>query len=440
MTQKKPSLLVLLPMVVFLVLFLGTGLYLQSIGTEYAFYQLPTPVAALVGIVIAFILYKGTLEDKVQSFIRGAGDSNIVIMCMIYLLAGAFVAVADGMGGVESTVKLGLSIIPAKFIIPGLFVIAAFISTAMGTSMGTIGAVTPIAVGMAAQVGIPLPYAVGAVVGGAMFGDNLSMISDTTIAATRTQGAELKDKFKTNFFIALPAALLTIIAYTFVGGASLVSESYSYDLLKVMPYLLVLILALLGMNVFVVLTLGIVSAGLIGLYGGQFANLLSLAGVIYKGFTSMQEIFLLSMLTGGLAEMMRQAGGVDYLLNAINKKIKSRRGAELGIGALVSATDICTANNTVAIILAGPMAKEIAGKYAVSPARAASILDIFSCVWQGLIPYGAQILLAGSIAKLSPVVILPTLWYQFLLGVFVIGAIILATRKKANVPSSQSVN
>ncbi|MBM7624094.1 Na+/H+ antiporter NhaC family protein [Sporohalobacter salinus] len=421
--QKQERPLALLPLLVFLGLFMGTGLYLNYQGVEMAFYKLPAPIAAGIGVIVAFIITRGSLDDKMNSFIEGAGESSIVTMCMIYLLAGALAAVAKSIGGVDSTVNLGLSLIPSRFIIPGLFIIAGFIATAMGTSMGTVGAVVPIAVGMADKTSLPLALTVGAVVGGAMFGDNLSMISDTTIAATQTQGCKMRDKFKANFSLVLPAAILTLIILFFMGQGGSLAGSYPYELIKVVPYLLVLILALAGLNVFVVLTIGILLAGGIGIVGGEL-ELLEFASTAYDGFTSMQSIFFLSMLIGGLAEMIREDGGIDYLLNSIRSKVKSKRGAKLGIGALVSVADICTANNTVAIILAGPMAKEIAEEHKIKPKNSASILDIFSCVWQGLIPYSAQLLLAGSLAKISPLKILPYLYYQFILGAVILGVII----------------
>ncbi|TDX51529.1 Na+/H+ antiporter NhaC family protein [Orenia marismortui] len=422
--EKRGRFLDLLPLIVFLALFLGTGLYLHFQGVDYAFYKLPSPVAALVGVVVAFLISKSSIEEKMNQFIRGAGNSNIIIMCMIYLFAGAFAHLADKTGGVDATVNLGLSLIPSSLIMPGLFLISAFIATAMGTSMGTISAVAPIAIGMASKSGISLALTIGAVVGGAMFGDNLSMISDTTIAATKTQGCSMKDKFKANLLLVLPAAILTLIILVFIGGDVVIDGEFTYSLINVVPYLLVLTLALLGVNVFVVLGIGILFTGVLGLVSGGF-TLLEIANLIYEGFTGMQEIFLLSLFTGGLAEMIRVEGGINYLLNLISKKINTKRGAELGILSLVSVADICTANNTVAIILAGPLAKDIAAKHNVPKATSASLLDIFSCVWQGVIPYGAQVLLAGSLAKISPLEIIPTLYYQFILGIFVIGLILL---------------
>lgn len=430
-TQPKGRGVALIPMLVFLVLFLGTGLYLNAKGVEFAFYQLPAPVAAMVGLIVAFLICRGTLNEKFDNFVRGAGESNIITMCIIYLLAGALATVAKEIGGVDSTVNLGLSLIPPALIMPGLFMIAAFVSTAMGTSMGTIAAVAPIAVGMAMKAGLSMPLTIATVIGGSMFGDNLSMISDTTIAATKTQGCEMKDKFKTNFKMALPAALITMVILAFIGGSANLAGPFPYELIKVMPYVLVLVLALTGMNVFVVLTLGILVAGGIGVFSGQM-TLMGLAKSIYSGFTGMQEIFILSMLIGGLAEMIKADGGIDFLLNIIRKRIKTQRGAELGIGALVSVADICTANNTIAIILAGPMAKEISDDHKVDPKISASILDIFSCVWQGFLPYSAQILLAGSLAKLSPLEIIPFLFYQYLLAIVVLGIIFFGKRVKVN--------
>lgn len=431
MKQKKNP-LALLPLAVFLALFLGTGVYFNLKGVEMAFYQFPSPIAAVIGIIIAFIIGKGTMDEKMDTFVAGVGESNIIIMCIIYLLAGGFSAVAQAMGGVDATVNFGLSIIPPSLVLPGLFIIAAFVATAMGTSMGTIASVAPIAVDMAAKANLPLAVAVGAVVGGAMFGDNLSMISDTTIAATKTQGCEMKDKFIMNLIIAAPAALLTIIIMIISGASGQIPPGLEYDLIKIIPYIAVLGLALAGVNVFLVLIIGTVLAGGIGLANGSF-TFLSFSQTIYDGFGSMQEIFVLSLLIGGLAAMITKDGGIDYLLDFINSKIRGKKGAELGIGALVSLADICTANNTVAIVITGPMAKEIAEENAVDPRRSASMLDIFSCVWQGIIPHGAQLLLAGSISGLSPLMIIPKLYYPFLLGIVALAAIYFEFPKTAPV-------
>lgn len=422
LVNKKRNPVALLPLVVFLILFLGSGIYFQIKGEEMAFYQFPSPVAAVIGIIVAFIIGKGSIDEKMQTFVEGVGDSNIIIMCMIYLLAGGFSSVAEAMGGVDSTVNFGLSIIPPSLILPGLFVIAAFVSTAMGTSMGTISAVAPIAVEMAIKAQLPLAVAVGAVVSGAFFGDNLSMISDTTIAATKTQGCEMRDKFIMNFKIALPAAIITIIIMLIFGISGQIPKDLSYSIIKIIPYISVLILALLGINVFTVLIIGTVMSGVIGIFDGSF-TFIEFTQHIYTGYEGMGEIFILSLLIGGLANLIAKEGGIDYLIDAVSSRIKSKKGAEFGIGVLVSVADICTANNTVAIVLTGPMAKQIADEHGVDPRRSASILDIFSCVWQGIIPYGAQMLLAGSIAEISPIEIMPYLYYPYILAIVTLVAI-----------------
>ncbi|CCU78963.1 Methionine transporter MetT [Halanaerobium saccharolyticum subsp. saccharolyticum DSM 6643] len=411
--MDKGNPVALIPLFVFLVLYLGMGIYFSMQGVEMAFYQFPAPIAALVGIVVAFLMGSGSMEERVSSFVKGAGENNVIIMCMIYLLAGAFSTVSQAVGGVDATVNLGLSIIPSQFLLPGLFLIAAFIATAMGTSMGTIGAVVPIAVGIASKAALPLPLTIGAVIGGAMFGDNLSIISDTTIAATQTQGVEMRDKFKMNLLIVLPAAILTLVFLFFSGETAVQASQYSYELIKVVPYIAVLFFALIGVNVFMVLFGGMLLSGLIGIVFGDF-TFIAMAQEAYAGFNSMTEVFFLSMFAGGLAAMIRKEGGLQYLIYTISSKINSSKGAELGIAALVSVTDVCTANNTVAIIISGPLAKNIAIENDVDLRRSASLLDIFACVWQGIIPYGAQILLAGSLAKISPIQIIPNLHYNFL--------------------------
>ncbi len=421
--MKKENPVALLPLGVFLALFLGAGIYFNVQGVDHAFYQLPAPVAAIVGIIVAFILGKGSMDEKMDTFVGGVGDSNIIIMCMVYLLAGGFSAVADAMGGVDSTVNFGLSIIPPSLILPGIFIISSFVATAMGTSMGTVGAVAPIAVDMALKAQLPVAVAVGAVVGGAMFGDNLSMISDTTIAATRTQGVDMRDKFIMNFKIAIPAAILTIIVMIIFGVSGHIPAELEYNIIKILPYITVLVLALLGMNVFLVLIIGTVFAGAIGIFDGSL-SLIAFSQTVYEGFTSMQEIFILSLLIGGLAALISRDGGIDYLLSTISKRITGVKGAEFGIAALVSVADICTANNTVAIVITGPMAKTIAEDNEVDLRRSASLLDIFSCVWQGIIPYGAQLLLAGQLSELSPIQIMPALYYPYLLAVMGILAIV----------------
>jgi|UPI000367ED80 Na+/H+ antiporter NhaC len=427
MNDKQPNGLALAPLGLFLAIFIGTGAVLSAGGTEMAFYQLSATVAILPAIVWALGMGRGKLDDRINIFIRGMGDSNIITMCVIYLLAGAFAATAKAIGGVESTVALGLSFVPASMVLPGLFAVAAFIATAMGTSMGTIAAIAPIAVGVAENSDLGPALLVGTVVGGAMFGDNLSMISDTTIAATRTQGCAMADKFRMNFKLALPAAVGTMLLLYFLGSSGTVVAQESYSLLKVLPYIAILVMAVSGINVFVVLASGIALCGVVGLATMPEFSVLSFSQDIYNGFKGMQEILVLSLLIGGLGELIRFHGGIDWVIRAIQRMASkegrsAKRSGEISIGALSAVADLCTANNTVAIILTGKMAKGIAEQNGVDPRRSASLLDIFSCVVQGLIPYGAQILLAGSIAKLSPVAVVGNMYYCFALaGMALIG-------------------
>jgi len=415
----KSNPIALIPFAVFIIIYLGSGIYLQSKGVDMAFYQFPAPAAVLFGVIVGFLILEGTTEEKFMTFIHGCGEENIVIMCVIYLLAGAFSTVSAAMGGVDSTVNLGLTLIPPQYVTAGVFVISCFISLATGTSCGTMAAITPIAVGLAQKAGLSLPLTMAAVVGGAMFGDNLSIISDTTIAATRTQGVEMRDKFRTNIMIALPPAIITLILLLIFGRPENVvaAESYSYDIVKVIPYIFVLVMAVLGMNVFWVLISGTMISGVIGLAYGNM-TLLSFGQEIYNGFLGMIEIFIVSMLTGGLAHMITKAGGLQYLLDKIKNTIHSKNSAEIGIAALVSITDVAIANNTVSIIINGPIAKEISQEYKVDPRRSASLLDIFSCIMQGAIPYGAQMLMVGSFTNgaVSPIQVMPLLWYQWLLA------------------------
>ncbi|ADO82972.1 Na+/H+ antiporter NhaC family protein [Ilyobacter polytropus] len=412
----------LIPFIIFVTIYLGSGIVLGMAGVEMSFYQLPAPIAAFAGIISAFILFKGSIEEKFKDFIKGCGHEDIMVMCIIYLLAGAFGGVSNAMGGVDSVVNMGLTFIPVHYIPAGLFVIGAFISTSTGTSVGSIVAIAPVAVGLAESSGISMALTLAAVMGGSMFGDNLSVISDTTIAATRTQGVEMRDKFRANISLALPAAIITIIMLVVLGrpeGMIDMAATYNYDVVKVIPYLVVLVLAIAGVNVFAVLTGGILLSGLIGLFKGDF-TLLSFSNEIYNGFSGMQEIFLLSLLTGGLAQMVTKAGGIQWLLESVQKKITGRRSAQFGVAALVAMTDAAVANNTVAIIINGPLAKEVSEKYCVEGKRSAALLDIFSCIVQGVIPYGAQMLILLSFSKgtVTPFEVIPLLWYQHILAVF----------------------
>ncbi len=423
LTTKKANGAALIPFLVFIVLYLGAGIVLNVMGVEMAFYQFPAPVAAIVGIVVAFAMFKGSMDEKFTIFAKGCGNENILTMCFIYLFAGAFATVAKSMGGVDATVNLGLSIIPAKYITGGMFVISAFIAVATGTSVGTISAVGPIAVATADKAGLSLPLIIAAVIGGAMFGDNLSVISDTTIAATKTQGVDMKDKFRINFLIALPAAVITFIVLLVVGKPETVVPlgDLSFSIVKVIPYIVVLVFALIGLNVFITLGAGIVLAGIIGFATGSF-GVLGYAQNIYSGFTGMIEIFLLSLFIGGLSEMCSYYGGIQWMLDKIKGFVKSKRSAQAGISALVSLCDIATANNTIAIIIAGQPSREICETFEVDPRKSASLLDIWSCVFQGILPYSAQILIACGLTAgaVSPTQLLPLLWYPYMLALFAI--------------------
>ncbi|HHP0462531.1 TPA: Na+/H+ antiporter NhaC family protein [Vibrio harveyi] len=443
-----PSAVALLPLVLFLALFIGVGTYLSLQGVDFAFYQLPAPIAVLPAVILALILSKDKLNRSIEHFMRGVGHQDIIAMCMIYLLAGAFAAVAKASGGVDATVNLGLSAIPTSMILPGIFLISAFIATAMGTSMGTIAAVAPVALGIAQSAGMSLPLTAGVVLSGAMFGDNLSIISDTTIAATRSQGCEMKDKFKENIRIALPAALVALVIFAFNSTATQVPETGPIEWLKVLPYVTILILAVSGMNVFVVLTIGIVLAGGVSLSSIDDYGLTNFAQDIYSGFGNMQEIFLLSMLIGGLSELMRRQGGLAFLTNLVSGIIRTfgsshskeanGRASELGIAGLVSMVNTCTANNTVAIIVSGSVARQLAEESNVSPRRSASLLDIFSCVIQGVLPYGAQVLLLGSVFNLSPLEVVANSYYCFALAIAAIVAVFIKHPARQPVPQTES--
>lgn len=423
--RKRGSGLALIPFLIFIIIYLGAGLLLQAQGKEMAFYQFPSVTAMFIAVLAAFCMGKESINEKFSVFARGAANENVLTMLMIYILAGAFSTVAKAMGGVDSTVNLGLSVIPVQLLTAGVFVISAFMGTATGTSMGTITTIVPIVVGVADRSGLSIPMLLGACVGGAMFGDNLSMISDTTIAATRTQGCELRDKFKVNFFIALPAAAITVVILLLVGRPETVAPmgDLSFSIVKVLPYLAVLVLALIGVNVFLTLTIGIFSAGIIGMIGGEL-TVFTFAQAIWDGFTGMSEIFFLALFCGGLSEMIAHNGGITWLIEKLRGMMKGNKSAQVGVAALVSLADCATANNTVAIIVSGNVARDISREYKVDPRRTASLLDVFSCVFQGIIPYGAQLLTAATLTTLnydivmSPVEIVPYMWYCWILAAF----------------------
>lgn len=418
--DNKGNPLALLPLGVFLVLFLGVGIATKD------FYKMPVLVAFITATAVALMFNrKESFNKKIEVFCEGAGHADIMMMCIIFILAGAFAQVAKAMGGVEATVNLSLSFIPSQFLLGGLFLIACFISLAMGTSVGTITALAPIGLGIAETTGMSVPLVVGAIVGGGMFGDNLSMISDTTITAVRTQGCELRDKFRVNFLIVLPAALITIVILTIISGQYQIEHTgeYTYDWVKVLPYVGVLIGALVGVNVFVLLAGGTLFAGIVGVMTGSF-DIFEAVGAASDGMIGMAEIIILSIIIGGTLELIKRNGGIDYLRGFIKRRIRTKKGAEFGIAALVSLVDMCTANNTIAIVMSGPLAKDIAEEYDIDPRRTASILDIFASCIQGIIPYGAQLLVAAGLVGVSPMEILGYLHYPVLMGICGILAIL----------------
>ena len=425
MIKKRGNLVALLPLLVFITVYVGLSV---MAGDMYAISVIiPFSAAAFTAILMN---KKETLSNKLDIFCKGAGDTNVILMILIFVLAGAFAQVAKDMGSVDSTVNLGLSILPSNLLVAGLFIIACFIALSVGTSMGTIVALVPIALGISDKTGVAVALAVGAVVSGAMFGDNLSIISDTTIAATRTQGCEMKDKFKMNFKIVLPAAIATALLLVFLTrNAGMVKvESLEYNLIKILPYIAVIISSLLGLNVVIVLLGGILIAGAIGIYFGSF-DIMTLAESIANGVMGMGELIIISLLISGTIALIKHNGGIDYILNKGLRGFKSKRNAELGIATLVSLVDICTANNTIAIVTVGPIAKNISDEVGLEPKRVAGIMDMFSCVFQGIIPYGAQLISAAGLAAISPFAIMKYLFYPYLMGICAIIAILWHYRK-----------
>ena len=421
--QNQGKLSALLPIGVFLVIFLGAGIIFQD------FYAMPAIVAFLIALFVAFLQNrKVSFDEKVKIIAQGVGEENIITMSLIFLCAGAFSGAVTAAGGVDSTVNLGLSLIPAHFIVAGLFIISCFISVSMGTSMGTIAALAPIAVGVSDEAGFPMAICIAAVVCGAMFGDNLSMISDTTIAAVKTQGCEMKDKFKANFLIVLPAAVITIVFFWFVTrDMSYNIASGEYNLFQVIPYLVVLIGALIGINVFLVLIAGTVLSIVVGVWTETIA-VSEMFTVMGDGVTSMYDITVISIIVACIVSLVRANGGIQFILDLVKSRIRGKRGAQAGIAALALLVDLCTANNTVAIVMSGPIAKEICDEFGVEPKRSASLLDMFTSVGQGLIPYGAQLLSAATLTGLTPFDMMPYLIYPILMAVCGIGAIIISKR------------
>ena len=397
-----------------------------------AFYQFPSVTAMFIAVLSAFWIGDESLQVKFGIFARGAGNENVMTMLMIYILAGAFSAVAAAMGGRDSVVNLGISLIPVQFLTVGMFIISAFMGTATGTSMGTVASIVPIAAGVAVKSGISEPLMVAACVGGAMFGDNLSMISDTTIAATRTQGCEMKDKFKMNFLIVLPAAIITVVFFWFVtrNVAYDITENLDYNFWQVVPYLVVLIGALIGINVFLVLIGGTVISLIAGVATGNIV-LADMFTVVGDGVVSMYDITVISILVACIVSLVKMNGGIQFILDQIKSRIHGAKGAQGGIALLSFLVDLCTANNTVAIVMTGPIAKEISDEFDVDPRRSASLLDMFTSVGQGLIPYGAQLLTAAALTGLTPFDFMPYLIYPMLMAVCGIVAICIRRERKS---------
>lgn len=411
-SNSRGNLAALIPLVVFL------GVYLLGSILANDFYKIPIVVAAMIASIVAVAMTrKQSLAERIGHYSKGATDVNIMLMIWIFVLAGAFAASTKQMGAVDATVALTLRIVPEEFLPAGIFIAACFTSISIGTSVGTIVALTPIASTLAEQTGGNVAWIVAIVVGGALFGDNLSFISDTTIAATRTQGCSMRDKFRTNVLIVTPAALITLLIYIFSQSQIFQYEAATADVAwyTILPYLLVLVTAIMGMNVLVVLVLGIVSSGVIGLLSGKM-SLLDWFSTMGEGIGSMGELIIITMMAGGMLEMIRLNGGIDYIISRLSSRIRSRRGAELSIAGLVIFADVCTANNTVAIISIGEIARQIAQKFDISARRAASLLDTFSCFIQGILPYGAQLLMAAGLASISPVEIISYLYYPMIMG------------------------
>ena len=424
MNEHKPNARALLPILIFLIIYLGSGIYFEYVAPvdgQMGFYVISVVVAFGLALIVAFTQNRSLgFNEKIHICAQGIGDDNIVIMLFIFLTAGAFSGLAKEAGGASSTANLLLNILPGSLAVPGLFVIACLISMSMGTSVGTISVLVPIAAEIVTGTGFSMPLVIGTVVGGAMFGDNLSVISDTTIAATRTQGVEMKDKFRVNIKIALPAALITIailVIYSLMNPAASVS-SYSFNIWLAAPYFVVLALALMGVNVFVVLGIGILMFFLIGGAAGTISFSTGFAAM-GTGTNGMFETMIVTILVASISALMKEFGGFAAILAFIRRHAKSKKGGMGGICLLTALMDIATANNTVAIVIAAPIAKEISQEYKIDPKNTASLLDTVSCIMQGLIPYGAQLLVAASLSGISSISIIPFLFYQFLLAGFV---------------------
>ena len=412
------------PLIVFLVLYLATSIIAQD------FYKVPIAVAFLVSATYALLTVRGTMNERIKIFAKGAGNSTMVLMLAIFILAGAFAASAKTMGAVDATVNLALKYLPEQAILPGIFLASCFISLSIGTSCGTIAALTPLAAGIAQQSGISTPMMIGLVVGGTYFGDNLSFISDTTIVATQTQGCSMKDKFRVNISIVAPVALLMLIVYFFLGeSVSTPAEVGEANFWLVLPYLAVVILAICGVNVLLSLGIGIFLTGIIGMVMGTY-DVFGWFAAMNEGMMGMSELIIVTILAGGMLEIIRHNGGIELIIKALTRNIQSKRAGEMSIAALTCLVNVCTANNTVAIITTGPISKDIAQRFRIDPRKSASILDTSSCFTQGLLPYGAQVLIAAGLSEVNPIAIIPNLYYPMLIGVALILAILFRYPRK----------
>ena len=415
------------PLLVFLLLYLVTSLILQD------FYKVPITVAFLISSIYALSITKGKLSDNIKIFSKGAGDNNLLLMLWIFILAGAFASSAKEMGGIDAAVNASLRWLPSSAILPGLFLASCFISISIGSSTGTVAALVPIAWGLSGELNIDSALAVGLVVGGAYFGDNLSFISDTTIVATQTQGCKMHDKFRENISLVGPVALLMLVVYYFLGrDVTGLKDVPEVDFLRVIPYLTVIISAMCGLNVVLVLMFGLAISGIIGICQGSF-DLWGWFASIQSGITNMSDLIIMTLLAGGMLSIIRHNGGIDYLLKALTKKINGRRGGEMSISLMVFLVNLCTANNTVALITVGPIAKDISQRYGINPRRSASILDTVSCFTQGILPYGMQTLMAVSLTALTPIDVFTHLYYPMLIGLAVFLSILFKRNKKASV-------
>ncbi len=433
--NKKGRAIALLPILVFLVLFVGSGIYYQYIKKmDQGFYIMSVVVAFVIALIVAMLQNRNLkFDDKLKIMGKGVGDDNIIAMILIFLFAGAFSGMATAAGGSTSTAYLLLDVVPSNQLLVGFFLIACIISIAMGTSCGTISVLVPIAAETVKVAGMDMALMLGAIIGGAMFGDNMSFISDTTIAATRTQGCDMKDKFKENFAIALPAAVISVIILIISSGKAAEVGEYEYHIMQAIPYFVVLMMALLGLNVLFVLGSGVVIFAVVGAFTVEGFSVSTIFTAMGAGASGMYETIIVAVLVAALGALMKEYGGFDYILYVIRKFFKGRKGGQLGIAALCSAMDIATANNTVAIVMAGPIAKEISMEYGISPKKTASLMDIFCCICQGIIPYGAQMLIAlGLVAEfeVSAFDVIPRIYYVYLLLICTLVAIFLPEKMK----------